>query len=353
MSVAAERLPEFALEVRELSVSYGGVKAVDDVSFGVPRGSIVGLIGPNGAGKTTIFDAICGFAPIERGRVFLEGKDITAMSSAAKARAGLGRSFQDARLFQSLTVSEALSCAFERHIRGRDPVSTMLGLPWVRSSERRIAGRVDEIIELMGLSAFRDKFISELSTGSRRVVDLACTLAHEPTVLLLDEPSSGMAQKETEAMGPLLVRVKESTGCTMLLIEHDMPLITSVSDELIALETGRIIARGTPKEVTNDPRVVEAYLGTDESIIARSGEAQTRPEAGSKKTGARRPKGSGASTSSKDGKETKKRVRATRRSEEEATSETPNGPGRSSKGPPKPSKKKPPQRRRKPSSDDE
>lgn len=271
------------LDVREVSVSYGGVRAVDDVSFSVESGSILGFIGPNGAGKTTVFDAICGFVQTDRGRVALSGQDITAMIPTDRARLGLGRSFQDARLFSSLTVAETLACAFERHARREDPVSAMLWLPWVRNRERAVATRVDEIIDLMGLGAFRDKFISELSTGSRRVVDLACVIAHEPTVLLLDEPSSGMAQKETEAMGPLLLRVKEATGCTMLLIEHDMPLVTSVSDELIALETGRVVVRGKPREVTTDPRVVEAYLGTDERVVARSGvvrvNAKRRPAA--------------------------------------------------------------------------
>ncbi|MGH2759124.1 MAG: ATP-binding cassette domain-containing protein, partial [Actinomycetota bacterium] len=204
---------------------------------------------------------------------------------------GLGRSFQDARLFSSLTVFETLACAFERHMRAEDPVSTMLWLPWIRRAEQKVWSRVDEIIDLMGLGAFRDKFISELSTGSRRVVDLACVIAHEPTVLLLDEPSSGMAQRETEAMGPLLLRVKEATGCTMLLIEHDMPLVTSVSDELVALETGRVIARGKPKDVTRDARVVEAYLGTDERVVARSGAIRSngrRPRASAKAKAKRR-----------------------------------------------------------------
>jgi ABC-type branched-subunit amino acid transport system ATPase component len=262
---------EIVLDVREISVDYGGVHAVSEVSFEIERGTIVGFIGPNGAGKTTVFDAICGFVTTAGGRVFLGGADLTNKAPTERARAGLGRSFQDARLFPSLTVFETLACAFERHMRGGDPVSSMLWLPWVKKSEARVAGRVEEIIDLMGLGAFRDKFVSELSTGSRRVVDLACVIAHEPTVLLLDEPSSGMAQRETEAMGPLLTRVKEATGCTMLLVEHDMPLVTSVSDELIALETGRVITRGKPHVVTNDPRVVEAYLGTDERVVARSG----------------------------------------------------------------------------------
>jgi ABC-type branched-subunit amino acid transport system ATPase component len=260
-----------SIEVREISVSYGGVRAVDDVSFSANRGEILGFIGPNGAGKTTVFDAVCGFVGTEGGRVIVDGTDVTELTPTDRARRGLGRSFQDARLFGSLTVSETLSCAFERHLRAEDPVSAAFWLPWVRRGERHVAAQVDEIIDLMGLGAFRDKFISELSTGSRRVVDLACVMAHEPTVLLLDEPSSGMAQKETEAMGPLLLRVKETTGCSMLLIEHDMPLVTSVSDELIALETGRVIVRGKPKDVTNDARVVEAYLGTDQRLVARSG----------------------------------------------------------------------------------
>jgi branched-chain amino acid transport system ATP-binding protein len=262
---------EVVLDVREVSVSYGGVKAVDEVTFEARKGQIVGFIGPNGAGKTTVFDAICGFVQTQSGRVVLDGQDITRLTPTERARKGLGRSFQDARLFSSLTVFETLACAFERHARGEDPVSAMVWAPWIRTRERNRAARVEEIIDLMGLGAFHDKFISELSTGSRRVVDLACVMAHEPSVLLLDEPSSGMAQKETEAMGPLLLRVKEATGCTMLLVEHDMPLVTSVSDELIALETGRVIVRGSPKDVTNNPRVVEAYLGTDERVVARSG----------------------------------------------------------------------------------
>jgi branched-chain amino acid transport system ATP-binding protein len=263
---------ENAIEVVDVSVSYGGVRAVDEVTFSVRKGQIVGFIGPNGAGKTTVFDAICGFVSCEGGRVIIDGSNVTDLTPTQRARRGLGRSFQDARLFGSLTVFETLACAFERHTPrwGSDPISAMLWFP-IRKREKALSARVEEIIDLMGLGAFRDKFVNELSTGSRRVVDLACVIAHEPTVLLLDEPSSGMAQRETEAMGPLLLKVKEATGCTMLLIEHDMPLVTSVSDELIALETGRVIMQGKPQAVTNDPRVVEAYLGTDERVVARSG----------------------------------------------------------------------------------
>ncbi|HYZ91805.1 MAG TPA: MFS transporter [Actinomycetota bacterium] len=259
------------LSVRDVSVSFGGIVAVSDVGFDVYRGQILGLIGPNGAGKTTLFDVICGFIAPDTGHIRLEDRDISDLAPAERSRAGLGRSFQDAKLFSSLTVGETLACALERKIRAQDPISSATGMPWALSTERLITNRVEELIDLLGLGAFRDKFVSDLSTGSRRIVDLACVLAHEPSVLLLDEPSSGIAQRETEALGPLLHRVKEATGCTMLLVEHDMPLVTSVADELIALETGRVIARGAPKDVTNDPAVVEAYLGTDNRIVARSG----------------------------------------------------------------------------------
>ena len=138
-----------------------------------------------------------------------------------------------------------------------------------------MAWTVEDLIELMNLGAFRDKFVSELSTGSRRIVDLAMSIAHDPAVLLLDEPSSGIAQRETEALGPLLKRIQREAGCAMLVIEHDMPLITSVSDEILALELGAVVTRGTPDEVLSNPRVVSSYLGGDLDVIHRSGASVT------------------------------------------------------------------------------
>ncbi|HZU74880.1 MAG TPA: ATP-binding cassette domain-containing protein [Acidimicrobiales bacterium] len=262
--------PEVVFEVTGLSVNFGGVAAVSDVSFTLDKGQILGIIGPNGAGKTTVFDAISGFVNA-RGRVTLAGRDISGLSPQRRSRARLGRSFQDARLFPSLTVFETLAVAFERHNRAADPVSTALRLPWVARSERRIKARVEDLIELMGLGAFRDKFIAELSTGSRRIVDLAVIMAHDPLVLLLDEPSSGIAQRETEALGPLLLRIREETGASLLVIEHDMPLLRTISNEILALETGQVLTRGTPDEVLEDPRVVAAYLGTNQAVVERSG----------------------------------------------------------------------------------
>jgi branched-chain amino acid transport system ATP-binding protein len=259
------------LEVHNLSRSFGGVKAVDDVSFDLREGEILGLIGPNGAGKTTIFDLISGYVPVDSGRVVYDGRDITNLGPDQRARLQLVRRFQDARLFPSLTVFESLLVALERHNDIRNMFLTALQLPQVRSSERRLRRRADVLIDMLELGAFRDKFVKELSTGLRRITDIACVLAAEPKVLLLDEPSSGIAQAETESLAPLFRRIRHETGCGILIIEHDMPLISSVSDELLALEQGRVVTRGTPDEVLNDERVIEAYLGTSEKVIKRSG----------------------------------------------------------------------------------
>jgi ABC-type branched-subunit amino acid transport system ATPase component/sugar phosphate permease len=263
---------EGILRVDGVGISFGGIKAVNDVSFELGRREILGIIGPNGAGKTTLFDLISGFLAPGAGRIWLDGLDVTSMSPDARARLGLGRSFQDARLFPSLTVHKAIGVALERHLELRDFVAEALNLPAVADAERRVNANVEELIEMMGLGAYADKFVSDLSTGTRRVVDLACVLAHEPDVLLFDEPSSGIAQRETEALGPLLMRIREQTGASLLVIEHDMPLITSISDRMIALDLGTVIAEGTPKEVVNHPRVVSSYLGTTDEVINRSGQ---------------------------------------------------------------------------------
>ncbi|HVM10771.1 MAG TPA: MFS transporter [Acidimicrobiales bacterium] len=259
------------LETRNLSKRFGGIVATNDVSFKLYENEILGFIGPNGAGKTTLFDEISGFLPLDGGRIFLLGEDVTELGPDGRARLGLGRSFQDARLFPALTVRDTIAVALERQIDVRDPLAAALNLPSVADSENDVEAKVDELIELMGIQAFADKFVSELSTGSRRIVDLACILAHEPKVILFDEPSSGIAQRETEALGPLLLRIRETTGASLLVIEHDMPLITSISDRMIALDLGTVVTDGPPHEVVNHPQVVASYLGTDEAVIARSG----------------------------------------------------------------------------------
>ncbi|MGH9275566.1 MAG: ATP-binding cassette domain-containing protein, partial [Acidimicrobiales bacterium] len=262
---------EPVLSIRGLSKRFGGITAVDDVTFDLIPGEILGLIGPNGAGKTTIFDLISGLLPLDAGRITFRGTDVTRWGADRRATLGLGRSFQDARIFPSMSVSENIALGLERHIDVRDHLSPLLGLPAVFESEADVAYTVDDLIELMNLGAFRDKFVAELSTGSRRIVDLAMAIAHDPTVLILDEPSSGIAQRETEALGPLLKRIQREAGCAMLIIEHDMPLITAVSDRMIALELGAIVTEGTPDEVISNPQVISAYLGGDIDVINRSG----------------------------------------------------------------------------------
>jgi len=278
----AELVP--ILELDAVTKRFGGITAVNDATFVLNRGEILGLIGPNGAGKTTIFDLVSGFLSPSHGRIRLEDEDITDMSPDRRAWLGLGRSFQDARLAGSLTVAENIAIGLERHLDVRDHLASMLNLPGVARQEEDVAWTVADLIELMHLGAFRDKFVRELSTGSRRIVDLAMCMAHDPSVLLLDEPSSGIAQAETEALGPLLQRIQEETGCALLVIEHDMPLITGVSDRMIALELGHPIVEGTPQEVIAHPQVIESYLGGDPSAINRSGRVVEDPPVAKRRT---------------------------------------------------------------------
>jgi branched-chain amino acid transport system ATP-binding protein len=266
------------LEVNGLTKRFGGITAVDDVTFRLRQGEILGLIGPNGAGKTTIFDIISGLLPIDSGHLSFQGTDITSLGADRRAALGLGRSFQDARIFPTLTVAENIAIGLERHLNERDHLAALLNLPAVQQQEEDVAFTVEDLIELMSLSAFRDKFVGELSTGSRRIVDLAMAIAHDPSVLLLDEPSSGIAQRETEALGPLLKRIQSEAGCALLIIEHDMPLIRSISDQIIALDLGAVVTQGTPEEVLTNPHVVSSYLGGDMNVINRSGAEAEKAE---------------------------------------------------------------------------
>ena len=178
----------------------------------------------------------------------------------------MGRSFQDARLFAGLTVAETIALALERQVEVRDPFAIAAGLPGVRRSQATVVRRAAELIELVGLGAFRTKFIRELSTGTRRLVDLCCLLAHEPVVMLLDEPSAGIAQREAEALAPMLVGVRAAIGATMIVIEHDMPLVTAIADELLALDLGEVVTRGSAEQVLHHPQVVASYLGTSSPV---------------------------------------------------------------------------------------
>ena len=270
---ADNRVP--VLELLELTKSFSGITAIDGVSLRLYENEILGVIGPNGAGKTTLFDLISGFLQPDRGQITFDGSDITRVRPEQRSQRGLGRSFQDARLFSALTVHETICVALDRYLSERSSLAAACHLPRVRRAEHRLSTRADDLIGLLGLDAFRDKFVSDLSTGSRRIVDLACQIAINPKVILLDEPSSGIAQRETEALGPMLLQIRQQTNASILIVEHDMPLVQRISDRLVALDLGRVIAEGDVVSVLNDPQVISSYLGTTREAIERSGTVMT------------------------------------------------------------------------------
>ncbi len=240
------------------------------MSLSVAPGEILGIIGSNGAGKTTLFDVCSGFIYPDAGRVMLFGEDVTTVSPAERAARRLGRVFQDARLFPSMTLSEAIATALEQSVPVRDPLACALGLGAVVESEHIVSARVAELIAELGLERFRDRFVSELSTGTRRIAELACAVAHEPKVLLLDEPTAGIAQRESEALGELLLGLRDETGAAFVVIEHDVPLVSSIADRLACMHLGSVIAEGDPSSVLNDAGVLASYLGADDLALAGS-----------------------------------------------------------------------------------
>jgi ABC-type branched-subunit amino acid transport system ATPase component len=264
------------LETRGVSRRFGGVEALSGVDVQVHEGEILGIIGSNGAGKTTLFDICSGFLANQDGEVLLNGVSVTGLPAHARSARGLGRVFQDARLFPSMTVAETLAVSLERHTAVRDPVACVLGLGAAVESEREVSERVDELLHLLNLTEYAHTFISQLSTGTRRVVELGCAVAHRPSVLLLDEPSSGLAQRETEALAAMLLDLRQSTGASLAVIEHDMPLLTQISDRMVCLHLGRVIASGSAKAVLNNADVIASYLGSDETTVERSGPRNSR-----------------------------------------------------------------------------
>jgi ABC-type branched-subunit amino acid transport system ATPase component/ABC-type branched-subunit amino acid transport system permease subunit len=267
---APQPIGDVLLTATGLSKSFGGVQAVDGVSLEVRRGEILGLIGPNGAGKTTTFELLAGFTRADSGHVHLAGADVTRWPPESRAAAGLVRSFQDAGLFATLTVHDALVVALE----GEHPTTFLAAITGRRREERRRTAAADGLVERFGLATYRDTRIQELSTGTRRIAELACLVAQRPVLLLLDEPASGVAQREIEALAGLLTGLRRDHDLTMVVIEHDIPLIMSISDRVVAMDSGSVIAEGLPDDVRNDPRVAAAYLGDDALAVERSGALQ-------------------------------------------------------------------------------
>ena len=246
------------LEARGVRVLFGGLAAVDGVDLTVAPGEIVGIIGPNGAGKTTLLDAICGYVPLADGTVEFDGRRVDGMLPYRRARLGLGRSFQDARLFPSMTVREALMAAFHPSFTSGF-LSEALRLPWARAEERAARRRVDELLDLVDLRRYLDHQVSQLSFGTTRAVELAWLAARRPALLLLDEPASGLQQSEVRALGGLIERVRGDAA--VVVIDHDVPFVAGLVHRLVAMDLGQVVAAGVPAEVLTHPAVLESYLG--------------------------------------------------------------------------------------------
>lgn len=248
-----------ALRVRDVTVRFGGVVAVDGVDLDVAPGEIVGVIGPNGAGKTTLLDAVSGFVTPAAGTIELDGRELTGELPYLRARRGLGRSFQDARLFPSLTVRESLLGAFHPAFTS-GAVAEGLRLGGARREETATHDAVEALLDVVDLRRYLDHRIADLSFGTTRAVELAWLAARRPSVLLLDEPASGLQQSEVRALGAVIDRVRR--GGAVVVIDHDVPFVSGLADRLVAMDLGRVVATGSPDDVLAHPQVIEAYLGT-------------------------------------------------------------------------------------------
>ena len=249
------------LVANDVVVRFGGLVALDGVSVEAPLGRITGLIGPNGAGKTTMFNVCCGFQLADEGTVFFDGADITKESSARRARLGIGRTFQRMELFRSLTVRENVELAAESLHVGDDPLTQLGVVGGGRKVRSEVAALADELLAATGLTPVAEHLAGEVSTGQGRLVELARALARRPSILLLDEPSSGLDVTESAVFGQLLVGVVADRGIGILMIEHDMSLVLNICNWIHVLDFGKPLMAGTPEEVRNSEEVRAAYLG--------------------------------------------------------------------------------------------
>jgi ABC-type branched-subunit amino acid transport system ATPase component/branched-subunit amino acid ABC-type transport system permease component len=274
------------LRVDDVQVHFGGVFALDGASLVVPRGEICAVIGPNGAGKSTLFNVVTGLVRPAHGRVFLDGRDVTEMPAHRRAALGLGRTFQSVEVFRTLTVIENVMVA--AHLgRSAGAITETLALPAARRSEERTRERAHDILRRIGLEASAHAKPGDLTLGALRLLEIGMTLAHDPVLLLLDEPTAGLDAGESERLCALVASLRETAGLTVMLVEHDMSVVGSLADHVYALDFGRIIASGSADEVRRDPIVVEKYLGA--AHARKSARASKSARAGERRlTGARR-----------------------------------------------------------------
>jgi len=257
-----------ALSLRDVSVNFGGLRAVDGVSVSVEAGRVHGLIGPNGAGKTTIFNCVTGYYRPTSGTIRFADREVTRLRPDQIARLGIARTFQNVQLFRSLSAFDNVLVARHSHMR-TGVLAEGLALPFVGRQERQVRAKAAELLDFLGLAGIQRQAAGNLPLGTQKRVELARALALEPTLLLLDEPASGLNTAETEAFAEVLLQVRDRFKLTILLVEHDMGLVMNISDTITVLNFGRKIAEGTPRDVQSNPDVIKAYLGESAGVDAR------------------------------------------------------------------------------------
>jgi len=252
-------------KAENISIDFGGIRAVNDVSFDVEKGTIFTIVGPNGAGKTTIFNIISRIYNLTEGQITFEDKDITHLPAHRIVRLGIARTFQNIELFEHATVLHNLLIG--RHIYCRSTfISDLLFLPSVKRMELKHRKKVEDVIDFLDLQHHRDQLIQNLPYGVRKIVELGRALCTEPKLLLLDEPASGLNVDETEDMSFWIDDIKKLLNITVIMVEHNMNLVSRVSDHVLAINYGRALADGTPREVQENPHVIKAYLGEDKGV---------------------------------------------------------------------------------------
>ena len=257
-----------ALSIHDLSVSFGGLRAVDGVTLSIEAGRVHGLIGPNGAGKTTIFNCVTGYYRPTSGSIRFREREITRLRPDQIARLGIARTFQNVQLFRTMSAFDNVLVARHSHMR-TGVLAEGLALPFVGRQERQVRDKAAELLDFLGLTSVQRQAAGNLPLGTQKRVELARALALEPTLLLLDEPASGLNTAETETFAEVLRQVRDRFKLTVLLVEHDMGLVMNISDAITVLNFGRKIADGSPREVQSNPDVVKAYLGESANVDAR------------------------------------------------------------------------------------